>query len=318
MKTDLHSLIDDNPLILTECAISERLRHHEGVQLHPTLFNTPLIYDSRGEAIMRDIYMQYRNIARKAHLPILLCAPTWRLDQPRLQEAGFDDSLLEDAVTFMRRLQNDSQDPFSPCVLGGLIGPKNDCYSPEQALSIEAAEKYHSRQIEKLAMAGVECIVAQTIPALSEAMGMALALASSRIPYIISFVINRSAEILDATPLHSGILHIDNHLTTPPLCYMVNCVYPTFLQPEKQPRDMFDRLLGIQANSSSLDHSQLDGSTALHQDDLQHWGDTMLNLNKTYGIKILGGCCGTDNRYLQYLVDNVIDSPTAAARSAIS
>ena len=133
---------------------------------------------------------------------------------------------------------------------------------------------------------------------------MARALAQSGIPAIISFVINRKAQVLDGTPLIDAINTIDNNLATPPLGYMVNCVYPTFVCPEKQPPALFKRLLGIQANSSSLDHSQLDGATILHQDDLQHWGNNMLRLNEAFGVKILGGCCGTDNTYLQYLVDN--------------
>ncbi len=68
--------------------------------------------------------------------------------------------------------------------------------------------------------------------------------------------------------------------------------------------ELFKRLIGIQANSSSLDHTELDGAAVLHQDDLQHWGENMLRLNERFGIKILGGCCGTDNTYLQYLVDH--------------
>jgi S-methylmethionine-dependent homocysteine/selenocysteine methylase len=85
---------------------------------------------------------------------------------------------------------------------------------------------------------------------------------------------------------------------------MVNCVYPTFICAERQPAALFERLIGIQANSSSLDHTELDGASVLHQDDLQHWGENMLRLNSEFGVKILGGCCGTDNTYLQYLADH--------------
>jgi S-methylmethionine-dependent homocysteine/selenocysteine methylase len=133
---------------------------------------------------------------------------------------------------------------------------------------------------------------------------MARALTHSGIPAIISFVINRNAQVLDGTPLIDAISIVDEALVTPPLGYMVNCVYPTFLCAEKQPATLFKRLVGIQANSSSLDHSQLEGANVLHQDDLQHWGDNMLRLNSEFGVKILGGCCGTDNTYLHYLVDH--------------
>lgn len=301
---NLQTTLTSATLVLTECAIAERLRRAGEVELHPTLFNTPLIYQAKGREKLAAIYRQYWEIAAQAALPILLCAPTWRVDQVRLAEAGFDKSLLFDAVSFMRNLQQQWLQADARIIIGGLIGPKNDCYQPEQALSAEAADTFHQWQIEQLVQAGVDCIVAQTIPAVSEGLGMARALTRSGIPAIISFVINRKAEVLDGTPLVEAIETIDNSLATPPLGYMVNCVYPTFLCAERQPPTLFGRLLGIQANSSSLDHSQLDGATLLHQDDLQHWGDNMLRLNSEFGVKILGGCCGTDNTYLQYLVDH--------------
>lgn len=268
------------------------------------LFNTPLIYHDPGRRKMEEIYHQYRETAEKAALPILLCAPTWRVDKMRIAEAGFDRSILLDAVGFMRDLQKKWWNPDSEIFIGGLTGPKNDCYKAEQALGPDAAYDYHAWQIELLAEAGVDCLVAQTMPAVSEALGMARAIAQSAIPAIISFVIDRQARVLDGTPLIDAIRRLDDSLPIAPLGYMVNCVYPTFLCAEKQPRGLFDRLIGIQANSSSLDHSQLDGSAVLHRDDLHHWGDNMLRLNSEYGLKILGGCCGTDNTYLQYLVDH--------------
>lgn len=301
---NLQSTLTSCNLMLTECAIAERLRRAAEVELHPTLFNTPLIYHTKGREKLTAIYRQYREIAAQAALPILLCAPTWRVDQLRLAEAGYDKSLLFDAVSFMRYLQQQWQTADSGIFIGGLIGPKNDCYKSEQALSTEAADAFHQWQIEELAQAGVDCIIAQTIPAVSEGLGMAQALARSGIPAIISFVINRNAQVLDGTPLIDAIETIDNSLATPPLGYMVNCVYPTFICAETQPPTLFKRLIGIQANSSSLDHSQLDGASILHQDDLQHWGDNMLRLNSEFGVKILGGCCGTDDTYLQYLVDH--------------
>jgi len=296
--------ISSSPLVLTECAICERLRRAGEVELHPTLFNTPLIYRARGREKMAALYHQYRQTASRAALPILLCAPTWRVDRVRLAEAGFDESLLFDAVTYMQDLQKMWHEPASGIFIGGLIGPKNDCYRPEQALDTDAAYDFHLWQVERLAKAGVDCIVAQTIPAVTEALGMARALTGSGIPAIISFVIDRKAWVLDGTTLPEAITAIDNATDGALLGYMVNCVYPTFIRAKTQPKELFERLIGIQANSSSLDHSQLDGAAVLYQDDLHHWGKNMLQLNTEFGVKILGGCCGTDDSYLQYLVDH--------------
>jgi homocysteine S-methyltransferase len=292
--------------MLTEAAIAERLRRRDDVQLHPTLFNTPLIYEENGRRALTDIYGQYREIAREAGLPVLLCAPTWRVDRNRIAEAGFTSELNLDAVKFMRGLQSRWQDASSPLFIGGLVGPKNDCYKADEALSATEAEAYHAWQITQLADGGVDVVICQTFPAVSEALGVARACAAAGVTSLISFVINRQGLVLDGTPIAEAVAQVDAATDTNPAGYMVNCVFPTFLLPKIQPAALFTRLIGIQANASSLDHEQLDGSIVLKQDALEDWGELMLALNRDYGVKILGGCCGTDDTYLRYLAKSVL------------
>lgn len=298
---DFAATLRESPLILTEAAISERLRRRADLALHPVLFNTPLIYDDHGRQCLLEIYGQYREIARNAGLPVLLCAPTWRVDRERTASAGFDESLNRDAVDFMLHLRDEWQDLHSPVFVGGLIGPKNDCYLSAQALSADEAEAYHSWQIRELVAAGVDVVVGQTLPAVSEALGIARACTAAGAAHLISFVIDRNGKVLDGTSIAEAIMDIDRLTINGPTGYMVNCVHPSFLLPAQQPKKLFSRLVGIQANSSSLDHSQLDGSAELKQDDLKEWGELMLSLNREYGVKLLGGCCGTDDSYLRYI-----------------
>lgn len=287
--------------MLTEGAIAERLRRRDDLELHPSLFNTPLIYDEYGRRCMEEIYGQYRHIAGRRNIPVLLCAPTWRVDRNRIREAGFGLELNRDAVKFMRGLQTLWHEETAPVFVGGLIGPKNDCYTAAEALSAKDAREYHRWQIMELAESGVDCIVAQTFPAVSEALGVAKACSEAGVVYIISFVLNRNGFILDNVPLAQGIAFIDKETENKPVGYMVNCVFPTFIRASEQPPELFDRLVGIQANASSKDHDQLENSTVLQQDSLDDWGEKMLELNRQYGVKILGGCCGTDDMYIDYL-----------------
>jgi methionine synthase I (cobalamin-dependent) len=89
-----------------------------------------------------------------------------------------------------------------------------------------------------------------------------------------------------------------------PLGYSVNCAYPTFLCAEDQTSEVFTRLIAYLGNASSLDHCDLDNCDTLKTDTISDWGDEMLKLNNTYGITILGGCCGTNVEHLEYLVSN--------------
>lgn len=299
------TIIKESSLILTECAISERLRRRPDVVLDPILFNTPLIYDTSGRKRLEEIYYSYLEVATDAGLPIILCAPTWRVDKERIREAGAPQSINQDAVSFMNGFKARHAAEDTEFITGALLAPKNDCYSPGEALERSQAAEFHGWQIDQLVEADTEVIIAQTMPAISESLGMADRLASAGKPYIISFVINRFGRVLDGTPIAEAIDRIDQTIVSPPVGYMVNCVYPTFLDAANQSSDFFKRLIGIQANASSKDHDQLDGSEHIQQDPLPDWGKNMLQLHRKYGIKILGGCCGTDHTYLRYLTESL-------------
>ena len=152
--------------------------------------------------------------------------------------------------------------------------------------------------------------MAATLPNIDEAIGIARAMERTGTPYIISFVIGRDGLILDGTSLWDAVQQIDASTSQQPLCYMVNCSYPTFLCPEEQPRALFARLLGYQANSSSLSHSELEGAAELQAEDVAGWAGEMLHLNREYGVRLLGGCCGTDDAHLSALAEG------AAARKS--
>jgi homocysteine S-methyltransferase len=304
----MKSLLQNYPLILAEAAIAERLRRMDGITLHPTLFNTPLIYDEQGSETMRDLYLQYVSIARSANLPLLLAAPTWRLDRDRVAAGKVPASINADAVSYMQDIRSSAMQTNNTCpiMVGGLIGPKNDCYQPSQALGTDDARSFHAHQIEELNRSNIDYILAQTMPSIHESLGMAMAIATSEVPYIISFCIDRSGRVLDGTSLKDAMSFIDEQVQRVPLGYMVNCAYPTFLCPEAQPAEVFSRLIGYQANASSMDLSDLEGADESFENSLEDWGDQMINLNRQYGVSILGGCCGTTDRHLKYIADRAL------------
>jgi len=300
----MKKVLQENKLILKEGAVIERLRRSNAVTLHPTLGNAPLIYEECGRQALRDIYNSYIVIAEKADIPFLMCTPTWRADYARVSESGIDTNINRDAVMFLKEIRKSHTGFSRTMYIGGLIGCKNDCYKPEQGLSVTESASYHSWQIQQLAKGGVDLIIAETLPNSNEALGMATCLASAGVPYIISFVIARNGLILDGTKLIDAIHTIDEGVDNQPLGYSINCSHPSFLCPEKQPPGLFTRLIAYSGNASSLDHCELDGSDQLKADNVQDWGEQMLNLNRTYGVTILGGCCGTGVEHIRYLVEN--------------
>jgi S-methylmethionine-dependent homocysteine/selenocysteine methylase len=298
----MEKLLQDSNAILMECSVIEILRRFTTINLHPTLLNSPLIYDQKGKNKLLEIYQSYIEIAKTANLPIVLCTPTWRANHERLINSDEPSSLNIDSAKFMTELRDSYKSFKNNIFIGGMIGCKNDCYTPEESLSAKEAKEFHSWQIQQLVDGNVDFIIAATLPAVDEALGIAQAMEEIKLPYIISFVISRNGRMLDKSPLTEAIEEIDSQVTHKPLGYMVNCAFPSFLCPETQPKKLFKRLIGFQGNASSLDHEELEEAKELHADSVETWGDLMIEMNQNYGVKILGGCCGTGKDHLSYIV----------------
>jgi S-methylmethionine-dependent homocysteine/selenocysteine methylase len=298
---DMNTLLEQQPLILMEGAVVERLRRSNDIRIDPQLLNAPLIYSDHGRQALTGIYREYIDIAVRAGLPMLLCTPTWRADRERILDNNCPETLNIDAARFMRSLR-DTTTAEHGLFIGGLLGCKNDCYQPQQALSTEQAEQFHRWQAEQLAQGGVDFLIAETLPSMHEALGLARAMQHSGLPYIISFVINRQGCLLDGHRLDEAFQFIDSQTDVKPLGYMVNCAYPSFLCAEHQNEFVFERLLGFLANASALDHCDLDQAEDIQINPIEEWVEQMLQLNRRFGVRMLGGCCGTDNRHLEQLV----------------
>lgn len=297
----MRELLNDNDLVLMEASIVECLRRSGAVEFHPQLIHAPLIYDPAGRLALEGLYQSYIDIAADAEKPFLMFTPTWRANHARVTAAGMTATINVDAAHFLQALREKQGAQKDRIRIGGMIGCKNDCYKPEEGLSAAQAEQFHAWQIEQLQQGGVDFLIAQTLPSVSEATGIARAMEKTGLDYIISFVISRAGRVLDGTDLATAIAVIDAKTEKHPLGYMVNCAYPSFLCADVQPAGVFERLIGYQANASSLDHCELDGAADLQQEDIGSWGELMLDLNRTHGVKLLGGCCGTGTEHLRYI-----------------
>lgn len=297
-------LLATYPRILAECAIAERLRRRPGVTLHPTLFNSPLIYGpDSAKKEMTGVYEEYLQTAAAAGMPLLLTAPTWRLDAVRVAAAGVPESINADAVAYLIGLR-DRHPATTPVLVGALIGPRNDCYRPDLAPDAAAAEDFHSPQITALAATAADFLLAQTLPALGEALGIARSLSATAKPYLISFCTGPDGRLLDGTPLPEAMEFVDQQVPRRPEGYFVNCTHPQFII-DAYPAGTLARLIGIQANASSKDVTRLDGSAATESDPIENWARSMLDLQTRHQVPILGGCCGTTLAHMQSLLMRV-------------
>ena len=306
---NFRSAIKNYPHIITEGSIIERLKREFNYPLDNLLSNAKMIYDNKGKILLEKIYRKYIDIAFSSDLPIMILTPTWRTNKERTAIANVDMRTINtDAFKFVDDIRKSYGNFSNKIFIGGLTGCKGDAYKPEEALNENDAYVFHKEQMQFLAEADVDFLFASTLPAISEAIGIAKAMSATKKDYIISFVIRESGKLLDGTLLTDAIKIIDKFVETPPIFYLTNCIHPdvlnkSFLNLADEENILHKRLFGIQANASSKSPEELDTLEELDADSPQNWASRMIDLNKKYNLKILGGCCGTDARFLSSVVD---------------
>ncbi|QEM69727.1 homocysteine S-methyltransferase family protein [Geobacter sp. FeAm09] len=315
-------LLAASPVMLAEGAVIERLRRMPGIRLDEQVVNSALIYDDHGRAALAGICRQYLGIGRSYGLPLLLSTPTWRAGRERIAVAGLAGRDLNgDNFRFLDALRREQGDYGKSVIIGGLMSCKGDAYRPEEALSAPEARAFHAWQAEALAAAGVDLLLAATLPALSEAVGLAQAQAATGLPYLVSFVARPEGTLLDGTPLKEAIAAIDSQAAPPPLAYLINCTHASVFRRavthERTSSPLVrERVIGLLANTAALSPEELDNSTELVEEAPEIFGAAVAALHGDLGMKVLGGCCGTDGRHIDSLARRLAARLPSSGRGA--
>jgi len=282
------------PVILTEGAVLERLKYEADVELDEHINHAGLVNDAK--EVLSALYMQYVDIALSHDLPIMIMTPTRKVNVETLKKSAYyDREVIADCCTFLRSIQAKYQ-PFSKKIfLGGLLGCKGNAYRADEALQHSEAYAFHKAQVKQFKDQHLDYLFAGIMPAVSEAAGMAQAMAETGLPYIISFMVRSNGRLLDGTPIAEAIRRIDNAVNPRPICYMANCVHPAnlklaLLNLMNRNSPFIPRLMGIQANASSRSPDELDQCGILHQGDYDEDGFiTVTDLHFLINVLFGGG-----------------------------
>ncbi|MGE5647967.1 MAG: homocysteine S-methyltransferase family protein [Acidobacteriota bacterium] len=290
--------------MLAEGAVVERVRRDPSVRLDPWVEHAALIYDSGGFAALGRIYWEYLGIAREFGLPFVTFSPTWRANPERLRQAGLEDRDVNgDGVRFLQQIVSESGN--AEVFAGGLMGCRGDAYRPEEALGEAEATSFHAEQARALAAAGPDFLFGATLPAASEARGMARALAGCGLPYFLSFVITAEGKLLDGTPMGEAMASIDAGIAPAPAGYFVNCVHPETLEAALGGCGRLERLVGFQGNTSRRAPAEREGLAELEGEDPGVFADWVERLRVRFGLRVVGGCCGTDGRHIRAIAERI-------------
>ncbi|CAB5109634.1 homocysteine S-methyltransferase domain protein [Olavius algarvensis associated proteobacterium Delta 3] len=308
------TFLEEAPCILGEGAVIERLRRNSGFELDPHIVNSAFIYDDARRSALETIYREYLDIGHQYNLPLVLSTPTWRASRERIEAAGYvDRNVNADNFRFLDALRKSYGEYAGNVFVCGLLSCRGDAYNQTVALGTGEAHQFHAWQAGMLANAGVDFLLAATLPAISEALGLALALADTGTPYILSFVLRPEGTLLDGTLLRDAISEIDATVRPMPLAYMANCTHASIFESvlrhvANSSSAVRQRLVGLFANTAALTPEELDDRPDLVEEDPEAFSHSVAAVHKEFGMKILGGCCGTDNRHIRSLAVELASS----------
>ncbi len=130
---------------------------------------------------------------------------------------------------------------------------------------------------------------------------------------MVSFVLELDGRVIDGTPLHEAIERIDGAASPRPLFYSISCVHPSIaahaLRDEAAYSDLVARrLFEFKANASALSPEQLVRLDHPEGDDPDLFATEMWSLHQDFGLRVLGGYCGTDDRHMRALAAQMGDT----------
>lgn len=303
---------ESDELFLTDGGLETTLIFLEGFDL-PCFAAFDLMKTEKGCDALRNYYRKYLEIAKKHHTSFILETPTWRANPDWVEKTGYPRSstsaINKKAVALMKELKTEFENDLPTILISGCVGPRGDGYFPENTMSSEEAQQYHSQQIEALKHSSVDLVTALTLQDAEEAIGVTLAANYFTLPAVISFTVETDGKLPNGMSLAEVIKTVDENTDVPPLYYMINCAHPTHFHQEllKNKNDPYTRRIkAIRANASCKSHAELDEATSLDRGIPRELGKEYKNLKESFThINVFGGCCGTDEEHISEIISQI-------------
>lgn len=299
---------------VTDAGLETWLVFQQGLEL-PHFAAFDLLKTEAGLQILRRWYLRFADIARDTGHALLLESPTWRANPDWGRRLGYDREALADAnrtaIGLLLEVRAQVQRPGLPVVVCGNIGPRGDGYVAGQRMSADEAEAYHREQIATFAGTEADLVSVFTMNYVDEAIGVVRAARAEGMPVVPSFTLETDGRLPSGETLAEAITRTDAATGGHALHYMINCAHPTHFDAVlRSGGDWRDRIGGVRPNASCRSHAELEASTELDDGDPADLAGRYLGLRRVLRrLRVIGGCCGTDDRHVAEMARLVASVP---------
>jgi S-methylmethionine-dependent homocysteine/selenocysteine methylase len=288
--------------ILTDGGLETVLVFQEGIDL-PLFAAFHLLDRDDGPDWLRTYFDRYIPLAKQAGTGLLLESLTWRASPDWTTQLGMTDAdmaqINRESITFLEAVRDAHETEAMPMVISGCVGPRGDGYDPGIVMTADAAQAYHSAQINVLADTAADMISALTMNNVEEAIGLTRAAQAADIPVAISFTVETDGRLPTGQTLGEAVAQVDAETGNGPAYFMINCAHPTHFEAVLAGNP---RIRGLRANASMCSHEELDNCEELDDGNPVELGSQFaVLLRDNPQLTVLGGCCGTDHRHIEQI-----------------
>lgn len=202
----------------------------------------------------------------------------------------------QDAVDLARDAVIIASEEDAEVLVAGCIAPLEDSYRPDLTPDTDTLSAEHNEHIENLVDAGCDMLLAETLTNIREISAVLNQLHTSGLEYIISFTPRNDKELFSGEPI-SEAMSIINKFS--PAAVSVNCIHPFLVEHViNYIKQLTDLPLCAYANIGDPNYKEGDPMRkTVSPDDYYNFAKRW----KAIGVRIIGGCCGTNPLYLRKL-----------------
>ncbi|KAJ5383181.1 Homocysteine S-methyltransferase [Penicillium concentricum] len=300
--------VTSSKLFITEGGIETTILFKKNIDL-PSFSTLPVLNTEEGRKVICAIYQEYINIALAHSTGVVLETRTWRGSPLWSSEINLSIEQIIDlnhtAVKILHDLRNKTPSP--PIVISGAMGPLQDAYQ-DSMISFSQAREYYGPQIRAFAEEGVDMLCILTVTNLNEANAAVSLAREHNLPIHVSFSIETDGRLRGGKTLEDAIREVDLQTEDYVTYFGVNCAHPRYILMAVQgmSSDVMSRIGSIRGNSSLKSHEELDNSPVLDRGDIPLWVREFNDLlNILPGVKVVGGCCGTDDEHVDAIAKRI-------------
>ncbi|HMK39664.1 MAG TPA: homocysteine S-methyltransferase family protein [Bacteroidota bacterium] len=190
-------------------------------------------------------------------------------------------------------------------LLAGSMAPLEDCYRPELVPPEEILRQEHAEQAGRLAEAGVDFLLLETMGTVREAAAAAGAAQATGLEYVVSFLCRPDGSLYGGEPLSEAVCQVAGRS---PAALSLNCISPRSM---KRPlSNLLSALrtvpgagqlpVGLYANVGAPGEEH---GTVFRRDVGPEAYARLAGTWVKSGVSFIGGCCGTTPEYIRALAE---------------